>query len=305
MLDYLWQKESTYLNLKGKVKSLRETYFPVRDKLGEYILDKRENKSYLKYYKYYEFNRLGNTTTYDSVSGIDEIKDEDVYFEYEYDKKGNLIKKNKCLDNIGGTIDWEYLYDDDNKLLEIKEFLNSENDCSRETDIYKYDNNGQLIEVDQYNMNGYLSTKWVFEHFNEGKLKKSYHYANGFLHMSFLYNFDENGNPLEVIIYNGDGKLLDRTTYKFDTKCFKLEKIIYCQWDSSIIQEKDTYKYNDDGNLIEHKSYRFDIEEDTKNNWNISYKYEFDKNNNWIKKIQFSNGFPIYIFERKITYFKD
>jgi hypothetical protein len=34
-----------------------------------------------------------------------------------------------------------------------------------------------------------------------------------------------------------------------------------------------------------------------------TYKYEFDKQGNWIKKIEFKDGIPEYILERQYEYY--
>ena len=62
---------------------------------------------------------------------------------------------------------------------------------------------------------------------------------------------------------------------------------------------KHSYKYDDKGNLMEDNFYK----SDSSINIKLTYKYEFDKKNNWIQQIQFKNHIPIYIFERKIKYY--
>ena len=84
-----------------------------------------------------------------------------------------------------------------------------------------------------------------------------------------LYN--NKGNKIELNVYNSDGSLDYKYTYKYDDKGNKIE------WNV----------YNSDGSL----------------NYKETSKYVYDSNNNWIKKFEFQNEIPIYITEREIVYY--
>ena len=62
---------------------------------------------------------------------------------------------------------------------------------------------------------------------------------------------------------------------------------------------KYTYKYDEKGNEIEYNSYNSDgsIDEET------TYKYEFDKFDNWIKKVSLEKDNPLTVIERLIEYY--
>ena len=65
------------------------------------------------------------------------------------------------------------------------------------------------------------------------------------------------------------------------------------------LRSKDTYKYDEKGNKIEENMYNSDGSLRSK----YTYKYEFDKQGNWIKKIEFKDGIPEYILERQYEYY--
>jgi hypothetical protein len=86
-----------------------------------------------------------------------------------------------------------------------------------------------------------------------------------------LKYYDSNGHIIEHIIYNSDRSLNHKYISLYDDKGYEIE-------DSN---------YKSDGSL------------DCK----TTYKYDYDKNNNWIRKIKFVNGKAKYITERVIEYY--
>jgi len=89
---------------------------------------------------------------------------------------------------------------------------------------------------------------------------------------------------------------------------------------------KDDFKVDNKGNVIEHNYYSIDCKTidhtfiliyDSNNNViqkeyyqpvgklskTYSYKYEYDKTGNWVKRIDFENKKPTFILERHFEYF--
>ena len=113
----------------------------------------------------------------------------------------------------------------------------------------------------------------------------------------YVYQYDENGNMTEMNIRSKYGSLKNKFFYKYDENGNMTEENRY---DSDGIKYgKDTYKYDEKGNKIEENMYNSDGSLRSKN----TYKYEFDKQGNWIKKIEFKDGIPEYILERQYEYY--
>jgi hypothetical protein len=85
------------------------------------------------------------------------------------------------------------------------------------------------------------------------------------------WKYDNRGNMIEALLYNSDGEAGKKMIFKYDDRC-------------NIIEETT---YNSDGSIYEA--------------WN--YKYEFDKQGNWIKRIEYISIIPKYIVERGIEYY--
>ena len=65
------------------------------------------------------------------------------------------------------------------------------------------------------------------------------------------------------------------------------------------LDTKHTYKYDEKGNIIEEKIYH----SDGRFGNTYTYKYEYDKNNNWTQRIKYKNTIPRRITERIIEYY--
>ncbi|MBQ5647693.1 MAG: hypothetical protein IIV16_01055, partial [Alistipes sp.] len=98
-------------------------------------------------------------------------------------------------------------------------------------EVYKFNQQGDVIEEVDYNSDG--SLRW-----------------------KHLYKYDSKGNMIEEASYRGDGSLERKDLYKYDSKGNKIEWAYY-NCDGSL-REKYLYKYDSKGNMIEEASYRGD-----------------------------------------------
>ena len=106
--------------------------------------------------------------------------------------------------------------------------------------------------------------------------------------------YDEKGNIIEENYYDSDGNLSSKDTYEYDEKGNNIEKNNYDS-DGSL-NSKTTYKYDEKGNMIEYNT-------DGRFGEKYTYKYEYDKNNNWIQQVTYEDNKPIQITERIIEYY--
>lgn len=146
--------------------------------------------------------------------------------------------------------------------------------------LYKYNNNGELYEVEE--INGV--TKYITTYVNH-KPKSRIKYGDEDTRLEYDYKKDGDTDILLVTCYeNGTQKYTEQTFFKNG------RKIKYIDADSEIFE----YFYNDNGELQNTKSSNGD---------EVKYTYEYDKKGNWIKQINFRNGLPDEITERAITYY--
>ncbi len=188
---------------------------------------------------------------------------------------------------------------------------------------FRYDDSGNQIETNSYNSDGDLEGKGSFKYDQKGnRIEGNYYNSGGSLFLKAIYNFDDMGNQIGENRYSSDGSLISKEIYKYDTQNNKIETNDYDIIDDSItckitskynekgnliemnrintdvlsfLNEKNIYKYDDRGRMLEQNSY--------KEEGPVTYKFEYDFKNNWIKKIHYKNDIiPEYITIREITY---
>src|SRR5690554_8223792 len=130
-----------------------------------------------------------------------------------------------------------------------------------------------------------------------GNIEKGKRELNYYWDRDLQRKYDEKRNNIEENWYKSDGSLDRKWTYKYDEKGNKIESNRY--YSDVSLDRKGTYKYDEKGNNIESNRYYSDGSLDSK--W--TYKYEFDKQGNWIKRIDFKDEIPEFILEREYEYY--
>ncbi len=193
-----------------------------------------------------------------------------------YDERGNKIRRKVYQkDSIGKfylDIKYSFIYNDKDNLTESYLF-----NSDREMKIQqkkKFDLKGNVIEIISFDSDEKVSFKVV-------------------------YKFDENGNKTERLGYNSNEFLSERNVYKYDNKGNEVEENVYNS--DGILFHKKNYKYDNNGSMIEFISETPTIKNTPK--YIRSWKFEYDKNKNWIKRVLYTNEIPESITEREIKYY--
>ncbi|MDC0339067.1 hypothetical protein OAN33_05975 [Flavobacteriales bacterium] len=254
------------LDLKGKVKSIREIPYNVIEKFGKVekvSVDEFGDNNLIK------FNNLGKGTEF-----------------IEYYEDGSLSSK------------YTYKYDDNGNQIE-ENYYNSDGVLSSK-DTYKYDVNGNHNEGESYNSDGGLISKYLYKHDEDGNIIEEIDFdSNGILEYKTIFKYDDKGNPIEENNYKSDGSLVSKNTYKYDDKGNQIEENVFNS-DGSLYY-KSTSKYHSNGDKIEMdtESYRDEITE----RYTFTYEYTYDSEGNWIKQIGLVDGKPEILIERDIEYY--
>lgn len=191
--------------------------------------------------------------------------------------------------------------------------------------VFKYDENGNRIELSMYRADGKLSStiKSTYDangiitgeqtFLGDGKLdvistiktdakgniieqNDSRPADNGATSYKYVFKYDEKGQQTERIAYKGSNILSFRYEFTYDENGNRAEWRQYGPANSVV--GKVVYKYDASNNLIEEKHFTgFGI---LKATYVISR--EFDKKNNWIREKKMENNTVIEIKEREIKY---
>src|SRR4030095_4668447 len=192
--------------------------------------------------------------------------------------------------------------------------------------VFKYDANGNVIELSNYRANGKLNSTVKSIYDASGKLIKeetllgdgkvdlvsaiktdakgnkieqedTRPMGNILFNYKYYYKYDEKGQLIERIAYRGNGTLAFKYIFKYDDNGNKTEWIQQDQ-DSSVVG-KVIYKYDEKNKLVEETEY---------NQAGIvkaayTYSYEFDKKDNWVRRKKMQDGKVVEIKKREIKYY--
>lgn len=284
------QNDLVRQNLSGNVKSLTEYNYSVKKvhgKLQELLTGKSRSN----------YNNHGNKTEeyiYNADASIDTravytydnglLIQEDSYNPdgskgftniYKYDKKGNIVSV-KLYDGYGGLfLRTTSEYDDnDNEIEEI--------------------NYAQVAEKDKHKDVVLNKTTWQYD--DKGNMVKELYYdGDSAVTKTTTYMYDNSGN--KTVQEKTESGTSLKTTYKYDSRGKQTEED---QYDASgNIVVKITSNYDDKGNEVEQNFYDKDNNLQTHTVFQIGY----DKNGNWIRKVQIDNDRTASIIVREIGYY--
>ena len=207
-------------NLRGKVKSVRETSYKAFDKFGE--IQKGDITD--------EYNLFNN------------------YYAL-YNTKGNLLTEIEY--KIDGSIDYKstYLYDKNDRVSEI---IGINNDGSQDKWVSKYDESGYLVEDNWYEDDGGLYLKYLYANDNKGNaLSQSCYSDDGTMKSKYIHKYDLEDNLTERKEYNSLGQIILEQKYVYDETGNRIESI----YKRSNYYNMSLSSYDTKNNVIEEIDY--------------------------------------------------
>lgn len=284
--------------LNGNVKSVRyDSYLAEKTSKGHEIIEKGwEETEALD--KVIEFNKAGKII---KISFFD--KDAKLKREHEYVyKDSNLIKS---LTKYRKSF---YVYDSLGRVVSAKIFDRAPeeikstniNELAKKEKIlvkYEYDVNGNLLHRIANNLKyRYISTTSYFYN-KKGLLQKEETFTKDYKEW-YLYKYDTNGRIINKKWLNNEDGLMENEINQYSE-----DELMYSIWENYFegeLEGKITYEYK---NGVEVEINEYDMEDQTQLTW--KYDYEFDSQNNWIKKIVHTYKGEYFIVNREIEYFGD
>ena len=230
-------------DLKGKVKSLKETTNLTQEKFGEY----QKTKFISQHIEL--FNRDGN---------------EDKSFKIGQD--GQELRK-------------ILIYYDHNGYP--KEVITYVNDTVFEKLVYNYDVNKRKLERSVFQPDGSLTRRFINIFNEEGNdILENYYNSDGNLESKCGQEYDKKGNRISLVSYKPDGRLSVRRTYFYNKNNLVTEENEYNENSKS---ETTYSKYNDKGNLVEKantsgRSMHDYLKYDKEGNWLVKIVKWFNSN---------------------------
>ncbi|HTB06865.1 MAG TPA: hypothetical protein VK806_07935 [Bacteroidia bacterium] len=247
-----WEK----LNLKGKVKTYRElTYNVVVNGSDVFKGDS------LKYEKDYTFDANGNIIEQDeNTPGGEKYKTVSVF-----NSKGQCIKtvqEDNYTPTNKNTYSTEYKYDLNGNKIEEDEHMNSERGYTRT--IYKYDSSASQA-LFYFIMGSDSNKQGKLRYDNKGNLieEDMYDLQSGKLEMKTTNTYDTLIKSTEVVDYSSEGTVEKRQVRKCDMHGNVYECTDYYPDGKVMNKWENKIEYDKLGNMVKQVVY--------KNNWPVEY----------------------------------
>lgn len=288
-------ENSLKFNGNRTIKYIKKETFSADERFGKIEFGKRIDYQ----------NETGILSLLKNLTDIDTVIYLEPFYEISFDKKGHIVETN-IFDKYE-NLENKYIY--------------RYNKQSQKENISKYYDKGKLSKSYNYNYNDDKTLNFIDILNRERKLQSK-----------ITHQYD-NGNINEIITYNKHGKKEGTLKYfyknkKIETQNFEINnksnyrkktKSYHIAYDYNkkelvsqvkLQNKKDEsdikfiqYFYNDKNDVSEiiighYEGVLNDIKDKSK-----TYKYKYDKDNNWTQKIVSIDNNPKYIITRKLEYY--
>lgn len=248
---------------------------------------------------------------------------------YSTEIKSNKIKKGGLSKPSGAEVDRTLFFSSEGILVEEQQFDFSGKPFG--TLVYQYDVNGNTISVvttytngsrkERLDSNVYDQNDFLIEKYCSFKNNGDESFSHYALYEKYKYDID--GNILEEIRWRKDFMGFVQYNYEYNQNRHKIEATFGPEGDE--IKMRVTYAYNSSGNMVEDNQYLSAEKLFCTNTYNyddfenvtemnaihanglkliFAFHYIYDEQGNWIQKIEYWQGKPLYLIERKIIYYK-
>ncbi len=250
-------------DMKGAVKSVKETYHKAYNQGDKIIRGKREELIGVETNNITFYNELGKMT------GRDIFTKEETILKVVYNENGKytaMISHDK-EGNITST--HEYIYDDKDQ-LSVTRSLNKDGIETNSTEYLRNEKGDSL---------GHIS------------------YMGGVVYGKSTIIYDDNGFKIEDLMEDGIGMIKRRSVYKNNHKGHPVEITVYKE-DGSLDNRYMCYdEYDENGDRIIQKEVARRSKEFEENAW------ERDAFGNWIEKWKYYKNEMINVWVREIVYY--
>jgi hypothetical protein len=193
---------------------------------------------------------------------------------YTYDKYSSISSVTSYVDGVAYVTRDSNVYNEQGLLIAV---YSCDEPCSgfQQINRYTYDDYGYLV-WDEFNLDDSGDCgRNFYVNYPDGKAKeiRTFYNCQDSVYSARKYTYDEKGNIVEESLCRQDGKT-DLT---------------------------EAHTYNEYGHHTQMVVTLYITEPAPR--MVFTYEYVYDKNGNWIQKVEYLNGVPKYIIERKIIYY--
>lgn len=178
-------------------------------------------------------------------------KGDSIYYKqiFAYDTADNLIKITEYDIDGQPRIFSDFTYNENGKMLSKSE-KNANGEIQTKIG-YAYDKNGNKASITTYNLNGTVEGKTFLKDYNDlGKAQLVEKYdANDSLYAYYKYTYNEKGDEVQSIIYNGIGQIIRQSDAEYNKEGKQTKYSVY-EGEVGFIG-RDEIKYDSTGKEVE------------------------------------------------------
>jgi hypothetical protein len=204
------QEERIYFNSKGSIYcKWQYTYSENGYVIKETRLDSLSRIEHWVIHKYNEAWKIIETTEYESDGSIESKST------FQYNNHNNLtltINFNQ-YDSLYYYNSYKY-----NQLGKLIEVVQTGDSLSQNTTTFKYNNNGNIIESDNFFSDNVIVNKFTYKYDEDGnQIEKLWYFVHDDdvleLSLKFKFRYDEFGNMTEEVWYDNEDLPIEKKVY--------------------------------------------------------------------------------------------
>ena len=202
------------------------------------------------------------------------------------------------VDSYGKDVGYtDYLYSDQNVLIAEQNY-DSEGGFS-DKNVYSYDEKKRVSQILMINSSDGLNGSSLVDYDDKDhSVTESTYNSRGKLLRKEVQIVDKNGLPVETKIYNEENNLVNYRKETFDKNGSRTELTVLSPEEEVLM--KVFFKYDKKENLVLQEG----VDETGQAFLPMRYEYEFDKQGNWTKRVEYVGDKPTFVLERQFEYYE-
>ena len=166
----------------------------------------------LVYWHEYTYNEKGQR---DSVTAYDAGGTQTGHVDIPYDENGNSLRGYSTLVSTGEIRPTDYVRNEQGQLIKIIRY--NVNGTASSTLTRQYNAAGQMVREDNFSSDDVLRSYELYEYNDQGQwVKRNIYESNGELRSYYTYEYNERGQRVRDNHYGNDGSLNNYSINKYD-----------------------------------------------------------------------------------------
>ncbi|WP_138434078.1 hypothetical protein [Winogradskyella algicola] len=244
-----------------------------------------ENKSKPSIYQIFEY----------VITPVDSNTDKSkrLTFHKTYSSTGNIIEYKSYKRNGGLRVFSKYFYSNPSKFDSVVSY-NSEGDKLKKN-IYYYGKDNIIDSINVFDNKGVLISQQFNKYHHNRLISLRSNFFKQKTNFQTNYSYNKKGHLKSSVMYSDSPYFGSKRTYFRNRE----GKVLIEVFEKNKTEKKKYYKYDDTNNIVELKV----VSTGKKYPDIFTYRYTFDKYQNWISKLTYLNGVLNSIEERVISYY--